>query len=440
MFFLYSILYSIGFLILLPRFLYDGLTKGKYAAGFRERLGDLPRFEKDQRSVLWLHAVSVGETNAAKPLLDEIVRRFPELRIIVSTTTETGQTLAKQIFSDYAERVFYLPFDWKFSVRRTLNHFKPSIVLIMETELWFNFIREADRSGARVFIVNGRISEKSHKRYLRINKLVKRVFKHIQLTLVQDKENAKRLLSLGIRAKKIKITGNLKFDRVNDKSNDLMTDYFRERFDISKDAPLIIAASTHEPEERWILEAFRIMWKNSPEKLPRLLIAPRHPERFDEIYKLIKNSGFEWTRRTDPVSRRDKAAEIILLDSIGELQIVFPFAEVVFVGGSLIPHGGQNILEPAMFGKAIVTGFYTSNFKSIIDEFLNKDSLIQLPELDKAEIPIKLAEVFTELFEDKNKREILQHNSLLVVKHNVGAVGKTLKQLEPYLKVHTSSL
>ena len=440
MFFIYSILYSVGFLILSPRFAVDALREGKYSAGFWQRLGHLPKFVKDQRSILWLHAVSVGEVNAAKPLIEQIAKQFPEFRIVISTTTKTGQTLAEQIFSDFAEQIFYLPFDWQFSVRRALNHFQPNIILIMETEIWFNFIREADIAGARVFLVNGRISEKSYKRYRLIKNIVKRVFNHIQMALMQDKDDAKRLLDIGIRPHKIKLTGNIKFDRVTDHSDDLLTDYFRERFDVSEAAPLIVAASTHENEERWILEAFRIMWEKSPEKLPRLLIAPRHPERFDEVYELIKKSGFEWTRRTDPVSTRDKVAEIILLDSIGEMQAVFPLAETVFVGGSLIPHGGQNILEPALSGNAIVTGFYTSNFESIVKEFLEKNSIIQLPELGETEIPAKLAEVFTELLENERKREILRHNSRVVVKQNVGAVEKTLEHLEPYLAVHQQSV
>lgn len=438
MFFLYSILFTIGFLIFSPRFLFDALRNGKYAAGFRERLGHLPNFEKNRRPVLWLHAVSVGETNAAKPLLDEIAEKYPEFRIIVSTTTETGQELAKQIFSDYAEQVFYLPFDWRFSVRRALEHFKPRIILIMETEIWFNFIREADIGGANVFLVNGRISEKSYKRYRLIKGMFNRIFNHISLSLMQTKEDAERLLKLGVRKKKVKLTGNIKFDRVTGETDNSLTESFRERFAVAKDAPLIIAASTHEPEERWILEALRIIWKKSPEKLPRLLIAPRHPERFGAVDKLIKKSGFDWVRRSETVSNRDKTAEIILLDSIGELQAVFPLGEIVFVGGSLIPHGGQNILEPAMSGNAIVTGFYTSNFKAIVKEFLEKKSLIQLPEMDKAEIPEKLAEVFTELLKNHKKNEILRHNSRLVVKRNVGAVEKTMKFLNPFLTVHRS--
>lgn len=440
MFFLYGLIYTAGFLILSPRFLFDAVRKGKYAAGFWERLGFLPEFERKNKPVLWVHAVSVGETNAAKPLVEKLLEKHPDYRLIFSTTTETGQNLARKIFADQAEKVFYLPFDWKFSVRRALETFRPDIILIMETEIWFNFIRESGKYGARVFLVNGRISEKSQKRYKRIGKMIRRVFHYVDLALMQDKADAKRLSKLGVNSRKIKVTGNIKFDQQIDTSQNFTTNYFRERFSISENAPLIVAASTHAPEERLVLEAFKIVWKNSTDKLPRLLIAPRHPERFNEVENLIKETGFSYVRRSNSDIERDENAEIILLDSIGELRAVYPLAEIVFVGGSLIPHGGQSILEPALTGNAIVTGFYTINFKRIVEEFLKKDALIQLPKLEEKEIPQKLAEVFLGLLQNNEKREALRHNSQVVFNENVGAVKKTVEYLEPSLKVQNNLL
>ncbi len=196
---------------------------------------------------------------------------------MVSTTTLTGQTLAKEVFKDDAELVFYLPFDWKFTVRRALRHIKPRVIILMETELWFNFIRESNKSGAQVFIANGRLSEKSVKRYGLIPKTMRRVLHRVDLALMQTNADMQRLLGLGSRGTKVRVTGNIKFDQHYDSSESDLTKYLRARFAVSKDAPLIAAASTHQPEEQWILEAFRETRKNFKTNLPRLLIAPRHP-------------------------------------------------------------------------------------------------------------------------------------------------------------------
>ncbi len=425
MFFLYSFLFTIGFIAMLPLFI---LRRGKYAAGFWQRLWFLPEFEQDERKVLWLHCVSVGETNAARPLVQELIENFPDYRLVVSTTTKTGQNLAKEIFKNSAELVFYFPFDWKFSVRRALRRIKPDVVLLMETEIWFNFLRQANRSGARVAIVNGRLSEKSFNRFRYIGKTMRRVLHYIDLALMQGRGDAKRLIELGIRSNKVKITGNIKFDQSF--SDIKQTAEFRRRFAVSENSPLIIAASTHAPEESLILKAFKDVWKNSPAELPRLMFAPRHPERFEEVFELVKKSGFDWVRRSEAESSRDKTAEIILLDSIGELRAAYPLAEIVFVGGSLIPHGGQSILEPAIARSAIITGFYTMNFSDVVKEFLQQEALIQLPELEEKQISSKLAEVFQEILQDKEKRRKLSVNALGVMQKNRGASAKTIENLK----------
>jgi 3-deoxy-D-manno-octulosonic-acid transferase len=429
MFFLYSFLLTIGFIALIPLFI---LRRGKYAAGFWQRLGFLPEFETDGKKVLWLHCVSVGETNAARPLVKELIENFPEYVLVVSTTTKTGQNLAREIFKTEAALVFYFPFDWKFTVRRALRKINPGVVLLMETELWFNFLRHASKGGARIAIVNGRLSEKSFKRYSHIKKTMQRVLHYIDLALMQGRGDAKRLIELGIRSSKVKITGNVKFDQSFEENE--LTEEFRRRFAVSENSPLIVAASTHAPEESLILQAFKDVWKNSRDALPRLLIAPRHPERFEEAAELIKKSGFDWVRRSEKESSRDKTAEIILLDSIGELRCVYPLAEIVFVGGSLIPHGGQSVLEPAIARCAIVTGFYTTNFADIVKEFLKQEAIIQLPELDENKASAKLAEVFRELLQNAETRRKLSVNALGVMQENRGASRKTIENLKPLLE------
>jgi 3-deoxy-D-manno-octulosonic-acid transferase len=434
MFFLYNLLLAVAFLVFLPRFLFEK----KYAASFRERLGNLPDFDAEGNPVVWLHCVSVGEAQAARPLVKLLREEFPDYKLVVSTTTLSGQTLAKEIFKREAALVFYFPFDFRFAARRALRKIQPSVVLLMETEIWFNFLREAAASGARIAVVNGRLSEKSARRYGWIKQTVSRVLRFVDLALMQAEADAERLVNLGIDRAKVKITGNLKFDQTFDEAENDLTKNFRDRFGISEDAPLIVAASTHAPEEKWILDAFKIVYKNSPEKLPRLLLVPRHPERFDEVAELIKQTGFESARRGETPQSRDRDAEIILLDSIGELRAALPLAAIVFVGGSLIPHGGQNILEPAAARKAIVTGFYTMNFAAVVKEFLAKDALIQLPPLDENQVSKKLAETLAELLRDDARRENLAENAFRVMRENRGAAAKTIERLKPIFRNETA--
>lgn len=436
MFFLYNLLLKAAALVLFPRFLLDVVRRGKYAAGFRQRLGRIPVLEPDGRPVLWLHCVSVGETNAALPLVREIRKNFPEYRLVVSTTTKTGQNLARKIFADLAEQIFYFPYDFRSSVRRALERIQPSAVLIMETEIWFNFLREAHKSGARIAIVNGRLSEKSLRRYLYIKDFMQRILHYVDLALMQGYADAMRLRQIGIRATKTKVTGNLKFDQVSEADESTLTESFRRRFGIvNTDRPLIVAASTHRPEEKWLLAALKkIHTAGELAQRPRLLIAPRHPERFGEVEREIERAGFSWAKRSADPSAGDGRAEVILLDSIGELRAVYPLAEIVFVGGSLIPHGGQSILEPALAKKPIVTGFFTMNFTAIMGEFLEPHAVVQLPRLGRAETPAKLARVFTNLLKNDELRRKLAINARAVMIRNRGATQKTIGYLKQFLK------
>ncbi len=438
MYLLYSFLMTLGFLVMLPRFLFDALRNGKYSDSFWQRLGYLPAFRKNGSPVLWVHCVSVGETNAAVPIVNEILDQFPNYRLVISTTTKTGQTLAKKLFGDSADLVFYFPFDWKFTVLRALNKIKPNIILLIESELWFNFIREADKAGSSVFVVNGRLSERSFGRFTYIRKFMIRVLSHLTLALMQDQEDANRIKRLGIRSNKVKLTGNVKFDQEIVGSDGLLTEEIRSRFHVTESSPLIVAASTHEPEEELVLEAFKYLIRDSYAVTPRLLMAPRHPERFDHVAELLKKSGLQFARRSNQPSAGDNNAQVILLDSIGELRSVLPLAEIVFVGGSLIPHGGQNILEAAVVEKAIVTGHYTINFDAIVKEFLAHHAVIQLPKLELDEVAPKLAQAFSQLLHDPGSRAELAKRAIAVMAKNRGATERTMEYLRPFLSVHRS--
>lgn len=429
--YLYSIVLTIGFFVLLPRFIFDAITKGKYAAGFKQRLGFLPEYDAKGRKVVWLHCVSVGEANAALPLARKIKKEFPQVSLVVSTTTNTGQKVARSSYAHIADLVFYFPFDWRFTVRRALRHIDPSVVLLTETELWFNFIRESYKRDARVCIVNGRLSERSFSGYSWIKRFMKRMLSYLDLALMQTNADATRLMSLGARGSKVKVTGNLKFDHDVEVKKTELTAEFDARFRISDGLPMIIAASTHEPEEKHVLESLDGELGHSC----RLMLVPRHPERFKVVEDLLRSSPYTFVKRTSSPTDTDHLADVILLDSVGELGAAYPLGEIVFVGGSLIPHGGQNVIEPAAFGKAIVTGPHTHNFSAVIADFLRADAIRQTPIAPQDfQISDRLYEEFIDLLKDDEKRIALGQRAAAAVSSNRGATQRTLEYLKGYLQ------
>jgi 3-deoxy-D-manno-octulosonic-acid transferase len=429
MYLLYSLLFTIGFIALLPRFIFDAFRHGKYVAGFSERLGQLAPVDAKGAPVIWLHCVSVGETQAARPLVRALLQQFPSHALVVSTTTLTGQRLAREVFSSEAAAVFYFPFDWSWTVRRTLNKVNPAAVVIMETELWPRFLRECRLRSIPVALVNGRLSPRSARRYRLVRRFISRVVNDLTLALMQTEADARRIRSLGLRPERVKITGNVKFDAGTDAGEDALTAEFRERFHLKDGRPLIIAASTHSPEERIVIEAFKRLRASDTGSDARLLIVPRHPERFEEAASLLASSGLNWTRRSSAPSQHDASADAILLDSIGELRAVYPLASIVFVGGSIARTGGHNVLEPAAAGVCILTGAHTTNFAAIIREFLEADALVQLPPLPEADAPRALAEVFQELLRDGERRQTIARRARDVLERNRGATERTIKLL-----------
>lgn len=437
MYLLYSILLGVGVLALLPRFLFDALRHGKYAAGLAERAGGLPKFDTRGRPVVWLHCVSVGEAQAARPLARALLARYPSHALVVSTTTLTGQRVARAAFADDASLVFYFPFDWKWSVRRALRAVKPSAVLVMETELWPRFFRECRRARVPVALVNGRISEKSFGRYRLIRFFIGRVLSDLSLALMQTDADAERVRSLGLAPERIRVTGNVKFD-IEDALASPLTGELSERFSLNGERPLVVAASTHAPEERVALEAYRLVadsYVDSNAKTrPRLLLAPRHPERFGEVAAMLEASGLTWARRSAPRNGRDAECDVVLLDSIGELRAVYPLAEVVFVGGSVAPVGGHNILEPALAARPVVTGAHTSNFKAIVETFLEHDALVQLPDAEGADAARELARALRQLLEDDARRAGAGERARAVLEQNRGATARAIGLLAPIME------
>ena len=437
MYLLYSLLFTLGFILLLPRFLFDALGHGKYVAGFGERMGRLAVIDTQGHPVIWLHCVSVGETQAARPLARALLQKFPNHRLVVSTITLTGQRVAREVFREEAAAVIYFPFDWSWTVRRALNHVNPEIVLVMETELWPRFLLECNKRKTSVALVNGRLSEKSFRRYKLVRGFIKKVLSSLDVALMQSEADAVRILKLGLDAARVEVSGNVKFDLLASSDEHALTESLRERFGLERTRPLIVAASTHEKEERIAIEAFKRLRAAPEGHRARLLIAPRHPERFDEVAALLNSYGIAWARRSEAQSEADKTCDVILLDSIGELRAAYPLAEIVFVGGSLVPTGGHNVLEPAAAGACIVTGTHTNNFAAIIKAFLKRDALVQLPYLPEEAAPAELARVFTELLADDTRRQKMIERARAVLEENRGATLYTAERIAKLMSVNS---
>ncbi|HKR22032.1 MAG TPA: 3-deoxy-D-manno-octulosonic acid transferase [Pyrinomonadaceae bacterium] len=426
MYLAYSLLLSLGLLVLLPYFLFKALAHGKYVEGLRQRLGSLPAIT--QRPVIWLHCVSVGETQAARPLVDQLKRQFPHHALVVSTITRTGQKLAHDVFGAQAEQIFYFPFDWRWTARRALRTINPDVVLIMETELWPNFLRECESREIPVALVNGRISRQSFRRYSFIKFFLKRMLRSLTVAVMQSDVDAGRLSNLGMPAEKLHTAGNLKFDAKEISLPTQQTLEIQGRFGLRDDVSLILAASTHAPEEKILIEAFKQVRQPA-----RLMLAPRHPERFQEVASLIRESGLKWARRTDPALASDAEATVILLDTIGELPATYALATVVFVGGSIVDRGGHNVLEPATAGVPVVTGAHTHNFHAIVDQLNEARALIQLPPVEGTAASAELARAFNDLLASPEQRGALATRAKELIATNRGAAERTINLIAPLL-------
>lgn len=432
--FIYSLILAIAFIALLPYFICQAVFNRKYLSNFRERLGLLPRAlnggdGSDLRPAIWIHAVSVGETLAAKPLIAALRARFPRHRLIVSTTTATGQSVARLRVTE-ANGFCYFPFDWKFAVRRSLDAIRPQIVILMESELWLNFLSECETRRIPVVVANGRISDRSFARSQKFGFFVKRLYALVTRFAMQSRADAERAIALGAPAERVAVSGNLKFEigDVDESPRIIETaKSLDESFALSS-SPLIIAGSTTEGEEEILLAAFEQLRKEGGFKPVRLLIAPRHPERFDAVERLISSSRLSYARRSSP-GGDCKTAAVILLDTVGELAALYRFASVVFVGGSLVPKGGHNILEPALYAKPIIVGPSMENFREIAREFLNRGALVQL---DGANYQ-RLAQELRDLLSDKDRAEKLGLNARRAIDENRGATARTVEIVAEHL-------
>jgi 3-deoxy-D-manno-octulosonic-acid transferase len=421
-YFLYSLVLALGMVLSLPYWLYQILRHGKYRAGFVERMGSVParlmaRGPGSQTGrVVWVHAVSVGEVAAVSGLVEQMRRSFPRHRVLVSTTTDTGQELARKRFGE--ENVFYFPMDLGFAIGPYLAALRPELVALAETEFWPNFLRLAHASGARIAVVNARISDRSWPRYRRFRWALRRMLVHVDLFLAQTTEDSARLQSMGAEAERVRVTGNLKFD-VSLPAAPPIVESLRQSLAAQGAGPVLVCGSTVEDEEPPLLKAFENLRVAHPRAV--MILAPRHPERFDDVAILLQQLGIPSFRRSqwhgEPL-----AGGVLLVDTIGELAALYALADIAFVGGSLVPRGGHNIIEPAQHGVAIVTGNHTENFRDIVALFQSRDA-VRIVGL--SELPLTLMHL---LANDAERRD-LGRRALQTMRSQMGATSRTMEAL-----------
>lgn len=371
MYLLYSGMLALVLLLAAPFWLVQMARHGKYRAGFAERLGRVPRrlLPASGARTIWVHAVSVGEVLAVSRLVADMRAAFPQHQIFVSTTTATGQKLARERFGE--ERVFYFPLDFAFAVRPYLAALRPELVVLAETEFWPNFLRLARHRGARIAVVNARISDRSLPGYRQWRVLWRPILEHVDLFLAQSDADAQRLVAIGAPAGRVEVAGNLKHDV--QAADAAAVTLLRAALRAVPRAEIIVCGSTVEGEEAPVLDAFRDVLRVRPHAV--LVLAPRHPERFPAVGKLLASSGLPCWQRSRLAAHETISGGVVLLDTIGELAAVYQLGAIAFVGGSLVPRGGHNLLEPAQHGAAVLTGPHTENFRAQTAAFEERGAL-----------------------------------------------------------------
>ena len=453
MYFIYSFFLAIAALVLMPYWLVQGLRHGKYFSNLPERLGfsDLSlKQDTNRQGAILLHAVSVGEVLSGISLARQLKETYPDRQLIISTTTITGNALARERMP-FADAVIYFPLDWAFCVRRALNAIKPSLVIILETEIWPNFLRQARRRNIPVIFVSGRISDRSLLRYQKylgafgffLRPFLKRGLADPSMFLMQSEKDAERIRFLGAPADRVRASGNLKYD-LDLPGPTPVSNWLEAEVSRTDRTPVIVAGSVVATEEPLALIAFGTLQGEYPNAL--LVLAPRKPERFEAAADFIHESRRTFLRRSQlPIQTSSNGASagsgttttvipkdvtVLLLDSIGELASIYRCADGVFVGGSLVPSGGHNILEPAAFGKIPVFGPSMENFSEMASRFVSAGAAVQV------ESPEDAGVAWIELFRDPDRMRAMGQTARALVEDSRGATDRALAVISGYLNEH----
>ena len=429
MYFIYDLLLILFFLLFVPYFLWKMVFAGKYRTGIFQRIGFLPReIEESYKKIkpLWFHAVSVGEVIAVIPLIHKIKEKFPERKIVLSTVTHTGYQVAVARAKGVDDIIFF-PFDFSWSVKKAIRSINPQILIITETEIWPNLLRELKRHTVPSIMINGRVSPSSYKRYRLGRFFFKAVLSDISVFCMQSTIDAERIIGIGADPNKVMVSGNIKFDQYIVPISAQDRDELRRSFNLQKNQKVFVAGSTHRGEEGIILDVFKELKNFFPGLL--LILAPRHPERFDEVEELIETKGIKAIRKTAIVPTEEKTyCPIVLLDTMGELARTYSIGDIIFVGGSLVNIGGHNLLEPAAYKKPVIFGPFMHNFIDITRYLIDS----------KGGILVKNKEEFflwaQKLLKDKQLRNSLGEAAFDVIEKNRGALKKNREVIEKFFR------
>ena len=426
MYLLYNLVLFISGLVLVPYYLLRGFRYGKSRRGIRERLGyytdeQLQRLRENR--VVWIHAVSVGETRAAMPLISALRQRYPEHLILVTNVTETGHAVALE--NAQIDLCLFFPFDFSWAVRKSLELIRPQIILIVETEIWPNFVRQANALAIPLMLVNGRLSDRSFPRYRMIRVLLRPILQCFNFFCMQSQVDAERIIALGAASEEVENCGNLKFDhQVLDLSETDIAD-LKARYRIPEQPLVLVAGSTHEGEERQLLEAYQVVAAVIQQPLV-LVLVPRHPERRRDIQSLLKEMCISGRLRSE-LHREDmllSAGEVLIGDTLGEVMPLYSIANLVFVGGSLVPVGGHNLLEAALASKPVVFGPYVHNFKEISAKLIRAGAGIKVEDAEQ------LVQVLATVLGDPARCRAMGEAGRALIAENVGATERTVQHVK----------
>lgn len=417
----FNVIFMLYGLVALPFF----ISKGKHKEGWRERWGYVPAevaYRLRGKPVFWVHAVSVGEVRLASHFISQIRRRIPGMQVLLTTTTASGRATARKLLAPEDE-ILYLPFDFTFAGRRFLNTLKPKIAVFLETEIWPNLLCELQRRSIPAMIINGRISVGAFHKYRWARWVIKGCLNRLAFCLVQSKEHRDRFLKLGIDPARVRIIGNMKFD-VALEAKDQKEDFSRMlgKFKVQHDSFLFFCASTHAGEEEMILEACARLKGLCPRL--RLVLAPRHLERLPSLEALFRKRNLSFVRFSELASASEESmSEVCVVDQWGILNQIYPHADVVFIGGSLVPWGGHNIAEAAFFGKPILHGPHMQNFSDMAEEFRRNRASVTVRDERELETAV------SELFKHHEKRSAAARQAKEVVLNNQGATRKYVEEV-----------
>jgi 3-deoxy-D-manno-octulosonic-acid transferase len=419
----YNVLITLAFLITLPFAPLLLLRGERFRAGLWQRLGWYPtdiNLRLKTNRPLWIHAASVGEVRSVRPLSEQLRRRFPDRAIVVSTLTQTGNLIARE--NPAVDTVFYLPLDLWWTARRALTIFDPAVLIFVETEIWPNLLRQAHRNGVPTILLSGRVSENSFRNYSRLDWFFRRVFRLLIACGMQSEIDRQRIISLGTAPNRVSISGNLKQTAVSNVDRARLRDHDEQKL---TDALTWVVGSSHRGEEEIVCAAFKLLKERFSDL--RLVLAPRHPQRFLEVEKLLIASGVSFERKSRIVGKCDFHQEILFLDTLGDLESSYAEADLAFVGGSLVDAGGHNLFEPARFGKPVFFGPYTSNVRLLAEKLKQSGGGFEVRGTDD------LVREITALLIDPQKRRLAGDRAFEVSANDNTVIDKSLNIVANYL-------